>query len=90
MTATSETQSLWLGLLGAETRYYDAGGIRTRAIESGSGDPPLIMLHGVGGHAEAFARNVVPLGKHIWSTSWMRPGSRRQTCSASRWAAGFR
>src|ERR1700722_1914824 len=65
MTATSETQSLWLGLLGAETRYYNAGGIRTRAIESGTGNPPLIMLHGVGGHAEAFARNVVPLGKHF-------------------------
>jgi 2-hydroxy-6-oxonona-2,4-dienedioate hydrolase len=65
MTATTDPQSLWLGLLGAETRYYNAGGIRTRAIESGSGDPPLIMLHGVGGHAEAFARNVVPLGKHF-------------------------
>ena len=65
MTATTEQQSIWLELLGAETRYYNAGGIRTRAIESGSGDPPLIMLHGVGGHAEAFARNVVPLGRHF-------------------------
>jgi pimeloyl-ACP methyl ester carboxylesterase len=49
-----------LDLLGAETRFYDAGGIRTRSISAGSGHP-LIFLHGIGGHAEAFARNVMPL-----------------------------
>lgn len=54
--------SLWLDLLGAETRFYDAGGIRTRSLEAGTGHP-LIFLHGIGGHAEAFARNVVPLSK---------------------------
>jgi 2-hydroxy-6-oxonona-2,4-dienedioate hydrolase len=52
--------SLWLELLGAEVRYYDAAGIRTRSIQAGSG-MPIIMLHGGGGHAEAFARNIVPL-----------------------------
>ncbi|MGA2393751.1 MAG: alpha/beta hydrolase [Candidatus Lustribacter sp.] len=62
MTTTHE--SIWLNLLGAEVRYYDAAGVRTRALESGEGEP-LIMMHGVGGHAEAFARNVVPLGKHF-------------------------
>jgi pimeloyl-ACP methyl ester carboxylesterase len=54
--------SIWTELLGAEVRYYDAGGVRTRSIQAGTGTP-LIMLHGVGGHAEAFARNVVPLGR---------------------------
>jgi pimeloyl-ACP methyl ester carboxylesterase len=54
--------SLWVQLLGAETRFYDAGGIRTRSIEAGSGHP-LIFLHGIGGHAEAFARNVIPLSR---------------------------
>src|SRR5215469_2378845 len=57
-------QSLWLDLLGAETRFYDAAGIRTRAISAGEG-PPLIMLHGVGGCGESFGRNVVSLGKHF-------------------------
>lgn len=52
--------SVWVDLLGAEVRFYDAAGIRTRCIEAGDG-PPLIFLHGVGGHAEAFSRNVVPL-----------------------------
>ena len=54
------TSTIWSDLLGAETRYYDAGGIRTRSIQAGSG-MPLIMMHGGGGHAEAFARNIVPL-----------------------------
>lgn len=53
--------TVWVDLLGAEVRYYRAGDIRTRCIESGEG-PPVIFLHGVGGHAEAFARNIVPLG----------------------------
>lgn len=57
--------SLWVSLLGAEVRTYDAAGVPTRAIESGRAETPLIMLHGVGGHAEAYARNVVPLGAHF-------------------------
>ena len=52
--------TIWVDLLGAEVRYYDANGVRTRAIVAGEGDA-LIMLHGSGGHAEAYARNVVPL-----------------------------
>ena len=54
-------KTLWDELLGAEVRYYDAAGVRTRSIQAGTGDA-VIMLHGIGGHAEAFARNVVPLG----------------------------
>ena len=52
--------TIWVDLLGSEVRFYDAGGVRTRCIEAGDGHP-VIFLHGVGGHAEAFARNVVPL-----------------------------
>lgn len=62
--ATATHPSIWVSLLGSQTRYYDARGVRTRAIESGSGEP-LILLHGVGGHAEAYAHNVVPLGAHF-------------------------
>lgn len=57
-------QTLWLDLAGAEVRFYDVGGIRTRVIEAGSG-PALLMMHGSSGHAEAFARNVVPLSEHF-------------------------
>ena len=51
--------TLWSHLAGVAFRqhYVDAGGVRTRVIEAGDG-PPLILLHGTGGHAEAFLRNV--------------------------------
>lgn len=45
-------------------RYYDAGGIRTRALEAGSGDP-LIFLHGTGGHAETYTRNIAAHSEHF-------------------------
>jgi 2-hydroxy-6-oxonona-2,4-dienedioate hydrolase len=56
--------SIWVDLLGSEVRFYDAGGVRTRCIEAGDGHP-VIFLHGVGGHAEAFARNIMPLSQNF-------------------------
>jgi 2-hydroxy-6-oxonona-2,4-dienedioate hydrolase len=43
-------------------RYYDAGGVRTRCFEKGEGDP-VILLHGAGGHAETWVRNLIPLAE---------------------------
>ena len=63
-TTITAHPSIWIELLGAETRFYDAGGIRTRSIEAGDGFP-VIMLHGVGGHAETWTRNVIPLSQHF-------------------------
>ncbi len=46
--------------------YLDAGGIRTRYIQSGNPSMPLVLaLHGVGGHAEAYSRNLGPHGEHF-------------------------
>src|SRR4051794_10178115 len=56
--------TFWLGMLGGEVRYYDAGGVRTRCLEAGSG-PALVLLHGTGGHAESWIRNVMPLAAHF-------------------------
>lgn len=58
--------SFWsaLGTAPHRLHYVDAGPIRTRLLESGSGDA-LILLHGSGGHLEAYARNVGELGKHF-------------------------
>jgi 2-hydroxy-6-oxonona-2,4-dienedioate hydrolase len=48
----------------------DAGGIRTRFISSGSPDKPLLLLlHGTGGHAEAYSRNFAAHGKHFWTVA---------------------
>ncbi len=51
--------TIWNYLQGVAFRqsFYNAGGIRTRAIEAGDG-PPLVFLHGTGGHAEAYLKNI--------------------------------
>lgn len=58
--------SIWNELQGVEFRqtYYDAAGVRTRVIEAGSGIP-LIFLHGTGGHAEAYLRNIEAHARHF-------------------------
>jgi pimeloyl-ACP methyl ester carboxylesterase len=55
--------SVWLRMLGGQSRYYQ-GKYRTRVLEAGQGEP-LILIHGVGGHAETWVRNVVPLSKQF-------------------------
>lgn len=57
-------RTIWEDLLGGEIRYYQAGDIRTRCLEAGRGEP-LILLHGNGGHAEIFARNIMPLARRF-------------------------
>ncbi len=54
--------SVWVDLMGAEVKYYEGPKFRTRVIEAGSGEP-LILIHGVGGHAEAYSRNVMRLAQ---------------------------
>ncbi len=55
--------TIWVDLMGAQVRYYGKK-YRTRVIEAGEGEP-LILIHGVGGHAEAYSRNIVRLGQHF-------------------------
>jgi len=55
--------TLWLDLLGAEVRYRGRE-FKTRTIETGTQNPQkLILIHGVGGHAEAYSRNMHRLGE---------------------------
>ena len=55
--------SVWVDFLGGQINYYNAGGVQTRCLEAGQGET-LFLLHGGGGHAEAYIKNVVPLSKH--------------------------
>jgi len=56
-------QTMWLDLLGAEVRYRGRE-FQTRTIEMGSANPDkLILIHGVGGHAEAYSRNLRSLSE---------------------------
>lgn len=54
--------TIWLDLLGAKV-HFAGKKYQTRVIEAGSGEP-LIMIHGIGGHAEAYSRNIRPLAQH--------------------------
>lgn len=54
-------QSIWSDLCGTafEQAYVETNGIRTRYLHAGrKGNPALIFLHGTGGHAEAYVRNL--------------------------------
>ena len=79
MQRDTNYSSLWLELLGVpfEQGYIDAGGVRTRYLHSGSVDKPaLLFLHGTGGHAEAYARNLADHAKHFstWSIDMVGNG----------------
>lgn len=54
--------SFWIELLGASV-YQLKGRYVTRVIEAGEGEP-LLLLHGTGGHAENYVRNIAPLSRH--------------------------
>jgi 2-hydroxy-6-oxonona-2,4-dienedioate hydrolase len=45
-------------------RYVDAGGVRTRALQAGEGEP-VVFLHGTSGHLEAFIRNIPAHSEHF-------------------------
>ena len=58
--------TLWTDLASAEFKlfYLNANGVKTRVLVAGEGDP-LILLHGTGGHIEAYARNIPELSRHF-------------------------
>jgi 2-hydroxy-6-oxonona-2,4-dienedioate hydrolase len=63
-------QSIWGDLRGTSfcQGWLNAGGINTRYLTSGTKDkPPLLLLHGVGGHAEAYVRNLKAHSEHFWA-----------------------
>lgn len=65
---TGEYRSIWTWLRELEFRqgWCDAGGVRTRFVETGDPDAPgVLLLHGTGGHWETFAPNLGPLSEHF-------------------------
>lgn len=69
MTAAADNhQSFWADLRGASFSqgYLDANGLRTRYLHAGAADkPPLILLHGTGGHADCYTRNLAAHGEYF-------------------------
>jgi pimeloyl-ACP methyl ester carboxylesterase len=75
---TDEHASIWSALMQVAFRqgYVDAGGVRTRFAESGTGDAPaVVMLHGTGAHWETFARNLGPYGDHFRTVAFDMVGN---------------
>jgi 2-hydroxy-6-oxonona-2,4-dienedioate hydrolase len=62
-------ESIWSDLQGVtfQQGYLTTGsGVRTRYLHAGDhGKPTLILLHGSGGHAEAYVRNLRAHGEHF-------------------------
>lgn len=51
-------------LAGVQERIVEGSRWNHRVLEAGSGQP-LLMYHGVGGHAETYARNIRALAEHF-------------------------
>lgn len=74
-----EFESVWADLQGVPFRqgYLDAGGVRTRYLHAGDESrPALLLLHGSGGHAEAYVRNLEAHAGHFstWSVDLLGHG----------------
>ncbi|MDY6764108.1 MAG: alpha/beta hydrolase [Halobacteria archaeon] len=64
------SETAWVHMLGGRIEYIDGDTYRTRCLASGpdvgEGDkPPLILLHGIGGHAETYIKNMMPLADSL-------------------------
>lgn len=59
-----EWESVAVELLGTQTRIVQGERWHHRVIEAGEGEP-LLLYHGIGGHAETYARNLRNLAEHF-------------------------
>jgi 2-hydroxy-6-oxonona-2,4-dienedioate hydrolase len=60
--------SLWpeMAATSHAIKFIDAGEVRTRYLEAGASNaPPLIFIHGTGGHLETFNRNIHAHARHF-------------------------
>jgi 2-hydroxy-6-oxonona-2,4-dienedioate hydrolase len=76
--------TVWTQLEGLEysIRYVHIGRWSTRVLETGAG-APLILMHGTGGHLEAYARNLRALGGGYRVIAYDYPGHGWTTPAAS-------
>ena len=72
MTAPS---TLWSELQGLDysIKHVQVGDWSTRVARTGRGEP-LVLMHGTGGHLEAFVRNFRALGEHYEVIAFDSPG----------------
>ncbi|MDP9082760.1 MAG: alpha/beta hydrolase [Pseudomonadota bacterium] len=71
-TRPNNFSSVWSDLRNTafEQGFFMAGDTRTRYLSAGDPRKPLLLLlHGVGGHAEAYSRNLAAHGEHFWTVA---------------------
>jgi 2-hydroxy-6-oxonona-2,4-dienedioate hydrolase len=68
--------SAWVALMGQDftVRHVQVGRWNTRILEAGAGDETVILMHGVGGHLEAYARNITALADRFHVVAFDFPG----------------
>lgn len=90
--------TIHVDLLGTETRFIDTGKYTTRAISAPGAGEHLFLLHGGGGHAETYSRNLMRLSKvcqphaidFIWHGMSSRPAfSNGVPRAAENWLTQF-
>jgi pimeloyl-ACP methyl ester carboxylesterase len=60
------SETAWVHMLGGSIEYVESENYETRALKAGDGEkPPLVLLHGIGGHAETYLRNMIPLAERL-------------------------
>ncbi|MFE9686647.1 alpha/beta fold hydrolase [Streptomyces sp. NPDC006285] len=71
MTGLPPHISIWgeLADVDHEVLHVDVDGVRTRVLRAGSG-PDLVLLHGTGGHLEAYARDLAGLAVDFRVTAY--------------------
>ncbi|MGW1785267.1 alpha/beta fold hydrolase [Streptomyces sp. NPDC002143] len=71
MSELPEHISVWAELADVdhELRHVDVNGVRTRVLRAGAG-PDLVLLHGTGGHLEAYSRNIAGLAENFRVTAY--------------------
>jgi len=90
--------TIHVDLLGTETRFIDTGKYTTRAISAPGSGEHVFLLHGGGGHAETYSRNLMRLSKvcqphaidFIWHGMSSRPAySNGAPRAAENWLTQF-
>lgn len=90
--------SIHVDLLGTETRFIDTGKYRTRVISAPGEGEAVFLLHGGGGHAETYSRNMTRLAQvcqpyaidFIWHGMSSRPAfSETPPGSKDHWLTQF-
>lgn len=70
---TAEQESIWTALreVAFTQQFADIDGTRTRIVTAGDrSKPALVMLHGTGGHWEAFSRIIGPLSEDFFCIAY--------------------